>query len=370
MCATCLLTFGFLGCQTSNRSEITPTRTLEKIKDRGSLICGVNGFAKGFSRIDTTKIDVKQMVRDQSGNFRLEGVTPSDIVGGFDVDICKAIAAAIFDDPRGKVEYVFLDASTRFSALKNGEIDVLSRNTTWTLSRDVITGAEFGPVVYYDGQSIMVRKDSNIESLEDFDGNSICVEIDTTSEINIKNEIKKLGLNTKVTTFQDREEAFIAYENNECEGITTDKSQLAGSDALLQRPEQHSPLDITLSKEPFAPAVREDDLEWLQVIRVVIYALISAEELDINQSNLGQSLESEDPQVIRFLGLAQGDTIGKRLKLQPNFTQSIVKHVGNYGEIYDRHLGPTSPTPIDRGINNLWNVPSPEEGGLIYSPPF
>ncbi|GAP62763.1 general L-amino acid transport system substrate-binding protein [Ardenticatena maritima] len=312
---------------------------LDTVKARGKLICGVNQALPGFGYLD------------QSGNF-----------AGFDVDFCKAVAAAIFDDPNA-VEYRPLTAQERFTALQTGEVDVLIRNTTWTLSRDTSVGLDFGVVTFYDGQGIMVRKADNITSMEDLNGAAICVQTGTTTELNLADQMRARGLDYEPVVFEDADSTFNAYEEGRCDAVTTDKSGLVSRRTVLQNPDDHVILDVTLSKEPLGPAVLQGDPIWHDVIMWVVFATIQGEEFGITSQNIDDFMNSEDPNVRRFLGL-EGD-LGTGLGLTNDFAYRVVKHVGNYAEIYDRNLGPDTPFNLPRGLNALWT-----DGGLLYSPPF
>ncbi|MGF1495161.1 MAG: amino acid ABC transporter substrate-binding protein [Microcoleaceae cyanobacterium] len=312
-----------------------PQSQLEAIRDRGYLICGVNGSLPGLSFLDKE----------------------SNRYSGIDVDICRAVAAALFDDPE-KVEYRAVNSSERFPALEFGEIDLLSRDTTWTLERDSAHNIEFTPTILYDGQSIMVRADSGITRLEDFSGRSICVETGTTTFLNLEDKMRELDVEYDRLEYTNTENTYDGYLQGKCSGVTSDKVQLAARRSTMTG--EHIILETLFSKEPLGPAVVSDDPQWFDVVKWVTYTLIEAEELGIGQSNLDQFQSSTQPQVRRFLGL-EGD-LGASLGLVPEFTQRIVKHVGNYKEIYERNLNTILP---ERGLNKLW-----KDGGLLYSPPF
>jgi len=313
---------------------------LDVVKNRGTLVCGVDGGIPGFSFVD------------ESGQY-----------SGLDVDICKAVAAALFDDPNA-VEYRNLDSTERFEALKAGEVDMLSRNTTWTISRDTSVGMEFAPTTFYDGQGMMVRADSGITSLEDFQGRAVCVEAGTTTELNLTDNMRKRGVDFETVTFQQADPAYAAYAEGRCEGMTSDKSQLIARRSTLPNPDEHILLDVTMSKEPLGPVTINNDSAWFDTVKWVTFALIEAEELDINQGNVEEvATTSEDPTIRRFLGV-EGD-LGESMGLSNDFAARAVKHVGNYGEVYDRNLGQGSQFNLDRGQNDLWT-----NGGLLYSPPF
>ncbi|NES02567.1 MAG: amino acid ABC transporter substrate-binding protein [Okeania sp. SIO2F4] len=340
---------------------------LEQVKERGWLNCGVSGDLPGFSYVNLEELDITKLDNDQNIPNNISQQIQRSVVG-FDVDICRAIASAIFDNPNA-IRYRFLNTKERFEEISSGKIDVLSYTTTWTVERDVSINVEFAPIVFYDGQGILVRENSEVKSLRDLNGKVICVETETTTKKNLEDEKKERNLTFKTRQLQDKRDVYRLYEAGECQAVTSDISQLAASLNLLKNPDEHIILPEILSKEPLAPAVIDSDLQWVEIVRWIVFALIEAEELGINQNNLEQKKASTDPKIIRFLGLeGTADSIGSRLGLEPDYTQRIIRHVGNYGEIYERNLGPNSSTPIKRGLNNLWN--NPEEPGLIYSPPF
>ncbi len=316
------------------------TSRLDIVRNRGKLICGVEGGIPGFSYVD------------QNGNY-----------SGIDIDICKAVAAALFDDLNA-VEYRNLDSTERFTALNGGEVDMLSRNTTWTISRDTTVGLEFAPTTFYDGQGMMVPADSGVKSLEDLQGKSICVEAGTTTELNLTDNLRKRNVEAETLTFQQADPAYAAYAEGRCDGMTSDKSQLLSRRSTLRSPDAHVILDVTMSKEPLGPVTKNNDSAWFDVVKWVTYALIEAEELGITQANVDDLKQnSDDPTIKRFLG-AEGD-LGEGLGLSNDFAYRVIKQVGNYGEVYDRNLGEKSQFKLPRGINDLWT-----KGGLLYSPPF
>ncbi|WP_026371053.1 amino acid ABC transporter substrate-binding protein [Kallotenue papyrolyticum] len=319
--------------------SVAPGQMLQKVRSRGQLICGVHGTLPGFGNVDA------------QGNFV-----------GFDVDFCKAVAAAIFGDA-SKVQYRPLSAQERFTAVQSGEVDLLSRNTTWTISRDTSVGMDFAPVTFYDGQGIMVRKSENITSLEQLDGASICVQSGTTTELNLADAFRARGLNYTPVVFADADPTAAAYDEGRCDAFTTDKSGLAATRLKFQNPDDHVILDVTLSKEPLAPAVLQGDPQWRDIVSWVIFGVISAEEYGITQQNVDTFLNSDDPNIRRMLGV-EGE-LGQGLGLENNFMVNVIKAVGNYGEIYNRHLGPDTPINIPRGLNQLYT-----NGGLMYAPPF
>jgi len=313
---------------------------LDKVKQAGSLVCGVNPGLAGFGQ------------PDNQGRYT-----------GLDVDVCKAIAAALFGDA-GKVKYVPLTAQQRFTALQSGEVDVLSRNTTWTLQRDTELGLNFGPVVYYDGQGFMVTKKSGIKSAKELNGATICVQPGTTTELNLADYFRANKMNFKPLVIEKLDEVFAAYLSGRCDVFTTDRSGLAATRvARAPNPEDHVILPEVISKEPLAPTVRQGDDQWNDVVRWVVYALIEAEEVGITSKNIDEKLKSEDPGIKRMLGVTPGT--GKALGLDEKWAYNAIKAVGNYGEIFDRNVGKDSPLKLDRGINGLWT-----QGGLMYAVPI
>lgn len=329
----------FTSCARRETSTENRQSRLYTVINRGQLICGVSGELPGFSFVDKT------------GKY-----------SGLDVDICRVIAAALFDNPEA-VEYRNLNAKERFTALQTGEIDILSRNTTWTLNRDAAVGLAFAPIVFYDGQSIMVRKNSGIKSLEDLKDKAICTQTGTTNEQNLTDQMRQRNIPYKPVVFEDVNIVFTSYAEGRCEAVTSDRSQLISRRSQLPKPEEHIILETIFSKEPLAPAVKDGDSKWEDVVTWSIYATIQAEELGINSKNLAQMAASSNPEIRRFLG--REGNLGKDLGLSNDFATRIIKHVGNYGEIYERNLGSQTPLKLERGLNNLWI-----KGGLLYSPPF
>ncbi|MEO0847318.1 MAG: amino acid ABC transporter substrate-binding protein [Cyanobacteria bacterium J06648_1] len=310
---------------------------LDLVKQRGFLICGVNGELPGFSFVNA------------EGNY-----------AGIDVDLCRAIAAAIFDDPT-KVKFRDLNAAERFDVLKSGEIDLLSRNTTKTLSRDTDGNLEFTPTIFYDAQGIMVHKRSDINNPEDLAGKTICVPEKTTSYDNLQDYLSEAKIAAKIKASSDRRALFRAYEQNQCQAITGDISQLVARRTIFANPRNHLILSTTISQEPLAPVLLHQDSDWFDIVKWVTFALIQAEELNITSENLNAYKRSKESAIRRFLGVE--GTLGFDMGLANDFARRIVKHVGNYSEIYERNLG--QPFDLPRGRNALWR-----DGGLMYSPPF
>jgi general L-amino acid transport system substrate-binding protein len=319
--------------------QAASAQTLTTIKNRGELICGANGTLAGFG------------LPDPQGNWT-----------GFDVDFCRAIAAAIFNDPT-KVKFVPLTAKDRFTALQSGEIDVLSRNTTWTLSRDTSLGLDFVAVTYYDGQGFMVRRALKVNSALELNGAAVCVQQGTTSELNLADYFRANHMQLKTVTFATGDEARKAYESGRCDAYTTDSSGLYGERQKLAVPGDHIVLPEIISKEPLTPAVRHGDSQWTDIVRWTHFAMVDAEELGVTKANVDEKLKSDDPETRRMLG-AEGQ-YGEALGLTNDWVYRIVKHVGNYGEVFERNIGQGSPLKIVRGLNALWT-----KGGLQYGPPF
>jgi general L-amino acid transport system substrate-binding protein len=313
-------------------------QTLKAVKDRGQLVCGANGSLAGFG------------IPDPQGNWT-----------GFDVDFCRAIAAAIFNDPT-KVKFVPLTAANRFTALQSGEIDVLARNTTWTMSRDTSLGIDFAAVNYYDGQGFMVRKVLKVSSALELNDASVCVQQGTTTELNLADYFRTNHMSLKTVTFATVDEALKAYDSGRCDAYTTDSSGLYGSRVLLADPGANIVLPEIISKEPLSPAVRQGDDAWEDVVRWTHHAMLDAEELGVNKNNVDDQKNSTNPEIRRLLGL-EGQ-FGDALGLTNDWAYRIIKAEGNYGESFERNVGQGSPLKIARGLNALWT-----KGGLQYGLP-
>ena len=315
-------------------------KTVDAIKARGQLICGVNTGLAGFSAADS------------QGNW-----------SGLDVDVCKAIAAAMLGDPN-KVKYVPLNAQQRFTALQSGEIDILSRNTTWTLTRDASLGMHFTGTTYYDGQGFMVPAKGKIKSAKQLKGATVCVQSGTTTEKNLTDFSRANKLDIKPVVFEKQEAATGAYFSGRCQAFTTDASGLASiRNKEAKNPADHLVLPELISKEPLGPSVRRGDDEFFAIAKWVVFALIEAEEYGITQAKVDELAKtSTDPVVGRILGTTE-DT-GKLVGLDKSWAANAIKAVGNYGEIFERNVGPKSALGMPRGNNNLWN-----KGGFMYAPP-
>lgn len=310
---------------------------LALVQDRGELICGVNGGLPGFSFLD-----------ESTGE-----------VSGFDADFCRAVAAAVLGDPEA-VEFRTLTADARGPALQTGEVDVLIRNTTWTVTRDSTWGL-FAPTIFYDGQGMMVRVADNISTLEDLEGATICVQTGTTTELNLADVFNSRGITFTPQPFGEIEQTYSAYAEGGCDAVTSDKSQLLAQRTTFENPDDHVILEETMSKEPLGPVVPLGDDQWFNAVKWTVYAIITAEELGITSDNVADMVGSEDPVINRLLG-GEGD-LG--LGLEADWVVTVISSVGNYGEIYDRHLGPDTPLALDRGLNRLWT-----DDGLLYAPPY
>jgi len=313
--------------------------TFDAVKSKGFVRCGVHTGLPGFSSPDA------------QGNWT-----------GIDVDYCRAIAAAVLGSA-AKVKYTPLTAKERFTALQSGEIDVLSRNTTWTLTRDAALGVHFAGVTYYDGQGFLVNKKLGVKSAKELDGASVCVQSGTTTELNVADYFRANNLKYRPVVFEKADEAVAAYESGRCDVFTSDQSQLYAQRIKLKDPESHAVLLDVISKEPLGPLVRQGDDDWFNIAKWVLFAMINAEEMGLSSGTVDQvKAQTSSPEVRRFLGL-EGDK-GKDLKLSNDWAYNIVKQVGNYGEVFERNLGTGSPLKIARGINALW-----KNGGLQYAPP-
>ena len=312
-------------------------QTLKAVKERGSLICGVSQGLAGFSN------------PDDQGHWT-----------GFDVDFCRAIAAAVLGDA-SKVKFTPLSAKDRFEPLKTGDIDVLSRNTTWTLSRDVSYG-NFAGVTYYDGQGFMVRKALKINSALELNGASVCTQTGTTTELNLADYFRANNMKYEVIAFNTADETIKAYEAGRCDVFTTDLSQLYAEKLKLAAPGEHVILPEIVSKEPLGPLVRHGDDQWFDVVKWTLFAMLNAEELGVSSRNVDEAAKSVQPEIRRLLGV-EGN-FGEQLGLSKDWVVRIVKQVGNYGEVFDRNVGAGSRLAISRGLNRLWT-----KGGIQYAPP-
>ncbi|GGG26725.1 amino acid ABC transporter substrate-binding protein [Chelatococcus composti] len=313
--------------------------TLDQIKQRGFIQCGANTGLAGFG------------VPDDKGNWT-----------GLDVDLCRALAAAVFDDPT-KVKFIPLSAKDRFTALQSGEADVLIRNTTWTMSRDTSLGLNFTGVNYYDGQGFMVRKSLGISSALELDGASVCTQQGTTTELNLADYFRANNMKYEVVAFATSDETVKAYDSGRCDAFTTDASGLYAERLKLTNPDDHIVLPEIISKEPLGPSVRHGDDQWFDVVKWVHFAMLNAEELGVTQANVDEMLKSENPEIKRLLG-TEGK-FGEAIGLTNDWAYRVIKHVGNYGEVFERNVGEGSPLKIKRGLNALWT-----KGGLQYAPPI
>ncbi|MGQ7248563.1 amino acid ABC transporter substrate-binding protein [Halomonas sp. V046] len=334
-----LLTFS-VAALTLGMATAASAATLDEVKQRGNLSCGVNVGLSGFSS------------PDENGDWQ-----------GLDVETCRAVSAAIFGDP-DKVVFTPLTAKERFTALQSGEIDVLSRNTTWTATRDNSLGLNFTDTTFYDGQGFMVAKDLGIEGLEDLDGASICIQSGTTHELNLADYFPSRGIDINTVTFDTPDQTASGFASGRCDVLTSDTSQLSALRLQLPEPDSVEILTQLISKEPLGPVVRQGDDQWLDIIKWTVYAMINAEELGVTSDNVeAMKNDPPNPQVARLLG---GDgNYGEQMGLGNDWAFNIIAQVGNYGEVFASTVGEDSPLGISRGMNALWN-----EGGILYAPPI
>jgi general L-amino acid transport system substrate-binding protein len=314
-------------------------QTLKTVQDRGTLICGVSQGIAGFS------------IKDDNGNW-----------SGFDIDFCKALAAAVFNDP-SKVQYVPLSASERFDALKDKKIDVLSRNSTWTMGRENDSGIVFTGVTYYDGQAFLVPKSRNLTSALELDGSKVCIQNGTTSEPNAMDFFETNHINYEIVHGATVADVVSDYLSGKCNVLTTDESQLFALRSQFPKPGDHMILPDVISKEPLGPVVRQDDMQWFNIVKWVNFALLDAEELGVGSKTIGEAMNSQKPSVKRLVG-TEGD-FGKPLGLSNAWAANAIRAVGNYSELFDRNVGAHSKLGIPRGLNELW-----DNGGVQYAPPI
>jgi general L-amino acid transport system substrate-binding protein len=313
--------------------------TLDVIRDRGKLICGINPDLPGFA------------ARDQEGAWR-----------GFDVDFCRAVAAAIFNDA-GKVEFKALSNAERLTALKNSDIDLLSRNTTWTMARETALGINFAAVTYYDGQGFLVRSSLKAESALELGGKSICVQTGTTTEANLADYFRGKKLTYQLNAFPSADEALVAYNDGRCDAFTTDTSALFAERLKLAKPDEHVILPDIISKEPLSPAVRQGDDRWFKIVQWTHFVMLNAEELGVTSKTIEQAMNSDNPEIRRLVGL--DGSAGTDIGLSSDWAARIIRLVGNYDEVFERNVGTGSKLGMPRGINQLWT-----HGGIQYAPPI
>lgn len=312
---------------------------LDSVKQKGFVQCGVSQGLPGFSGAD------------DKGRWT-----------GIDVDFCRAVAAAVLGDAE-KVKFTPLSAKERFTALQTGEIDLLSRNSTWSLSRDTALGLTFAGVLYHDGQGFIAHRKLGVKSALELSGATMCTQTGTTTELNLADYFGAHGLKFEVVTFDKADEALRAYEAMRCDAFTADLSQIYSQRLKLANPDDHVILPDVISKEPLGPVVRQNDDGWFKAARWTLFALIDAEELGVTRANVDAMLGSTNPEILRLLGVS--GNFGDKLGLAKDWARAIVAQVGNYGEIYDRNVGAGSPLKIERGLNSLWN-----KGGVLYAPPI
>jgi general L-amino acid transport system substrate-binding protein len=319
--------------------EFYDTRTLKRTVRRGEVLCGVNKGLPGFS------------IPDDKGNWT-----------GFDVDFCRAVASAIFDDP-SKARFIPLDASERFRELQNRKVDILSRNSTWNMSREENYDLYFPAVAYYDGQGFMLPRSRNIETALDLNGSKVCVQSGTTTLLNLADFFRVNNMKFEEMKFDKLDDVVKAYDSGKCDTLTADISQLYALRLNLTKPGDHMILPDVISKEPLAPVVRQRDDDWMMIVKWTLYAMINAEELGVTSQNIDEALKSKKPDVMRLVG--NEGSFGPDLGLPKDWAVRVIRHVGNYGEMYDRNVGAESKLHIPRGLNQLWNA-----GGIQYAPPI
>src|ERR1700712_424066 len=315
------------------------TKTLKRTIRRDTVLCGVNTGLPGFS------------IPDDKGSWT-----------GFDVDFCPGVAAAIFSDPK-RAKFVPLEASERFKELQSRKVDILSRNSTWSMSRETSYDLYFPAVAYYDGEGFMTARARNIDSALDLDGSKVCVQSGTTTQLNLADYFRANNIKYQEMKFDKLDEVFKAYDSGQCDTFTADVSQLYALRLNLTKPGDHVILPDLISKEPLAPVVRQRDDDWMMIVKWTLYAMINAEELGITSKNIDEALKSKKPDVMRLVG-TEG-AYGEELGLTKDWAARIIRQVGNYGEVYDRNIGEGSSLKIPRGLNQLWNA-----GGLQYAPPI
>src|SRR3979411_3045695 len=315
------------------------TRTLKRTIRRGEVLCGVNTGLPGFS------------IPDDRGNWT-----------GFDVDFCRAVAAAVFDDPK-KAKFIPLDANERFKELQSRKVDILSRNSTWSMSRETNYDLYFPAVAYYDGEGFMLPASRNIDSALDLNGSKVCVQEGTTTRLNLADYFRANNMKFEEVKFGKLDEVVKAYNEGKCDTFTADVSQLYALRMNLSKPDDHVILPDVISKEPLAPVVRQRDDDWMMIVKWTLYAMINAEELGVTSQNIDEALKSKKPDVMRLVG-TEG-AYGEELGLSRDWAARIIRHVGNYGEIYERNIGVEPRLKIPRGLNQLWSA-----GGIQYAPPI
>ena len=320
-------------------STVSNADTLDQVKKKGYVSCGVSTGIAGFSTTDS------------SGKWK-----------GIDVDVCRAVASAVFGDDT-KVKYAPLTAKERFTALQSGEIDLLSRATTWTATRDTSLGLNFAGVNYYDGQGFLVNKDIGVNSAKELDGATICIQAGTTTELNVTDYFVANKMTYKPITYDTSGQTIEGFKSGRCDVVSSDASQLYGLVLKVKDPSKVKVLPEIISKEPLGPVVRQGDDKWFNIVKWTHIAMLNAEEMGVNQGNVDSMLKSANPGIKRLLGVS-GEA-GKNLGLDAKWAYNIVKNVGNYGESFDRNVGKDSPLKIDRGLNKLW-----KDGGLQYGAPI
>ncbi|MGU9962168.1 MAG: amino acid ABC transporter substrate-binding protein [Candidatus Puniceispirillales bacterium WSBS_2018_MAG_OTU23] len=330
---------GLAGVMLASTAMAMDGNTLKDVQAKGFVQCGVSQGLSGFSNAD------------DSGNWT-----------GIDVDLCRAVAAAVFGDA-SKVKYSPLSAKQRFTAISSGEVDILSRNTTWTMTRDTQLGLNFAGVNYYDGQGMMVPTALGVSSALELDGANICTNTGTTTELNITDYFAINNMSFNLIAFEKADEVAAAYDSGRCDVYTTDRSALAAQRGKMTNPNGHIVLPEIISKEPLGPVVRQGDDQWFNIVRWSLNAMINAEEMGLTSANVASMSSTDNPSVKRFLGI--DGNFGGEMGISNDWAKNIIAQVGNYGESYERHVGPNTPLKLARGVNALWN-----QGGIMYAPPI
>ncbi|GIL38249.1 amino acid ABC transporter substrate-binding protein [Roseiterribacter gracilis] len=334
-----LLALALLGFAAISGADASAA-TIDTVRARGQLLCGVSSGLPGFS------------APDERGAWK-----------GLDVDVCRAVAAAVFGDAT-KVRFVPLSTQQRITALQTGEVDVLSRNLTWTMGRDAGNSINFGPTVYYDGQGFLVKKSANVTSIKSLNGATVCTGSGTTNDQNIADYARANGISLRTLTTEKEEDGAHAFFGGRCDALSADASQLASFRAsMVKNPDDYVILPELISKEPLTPAVRHGDDQWFDILKWTVFALIQAEESGVTSANIDSFAKTTSPELQRLLGYT--GSMGKPLGLEDGWARNAIKQVGNYGEIYERNVGKGSALKLDRGLNAQWN-----KGGLLYAPPI
>ena len=350
---------------TNNNDKLLTTKDCKMKFNKLALIVGLASLASSYASADTLSQVIKKDVLSCGISTGLTGFSATDSEGnwkGIDVTLCQSVAAAVLGDST-KVKYIPLTAKERFTALQSGEIDLLSRNTTWTETRDTSLGLNFAGVNYYDGQGFMVSKKIGVTSAKELDGATFCIQAGTTTEMNLTDYFKSHNMDYKAVTYDTSAQTIDGFKKGRCDAVTSDQSQLYSLRLKMDDPKSVMVLPEVISKEPLGPVVRQGDDKWFNIVRWSLFAGLEAEELGVSKANVKSELKSKNPGIQRLLGVT--GKMGENLGLDPKWAYNIISQVGNYGEVFEATVGKGSPLQIERGINNLWN-----KGGLMYSMPI